>query len=425
MPVKVFRIGLFGLGTVGSGIVELLSRRKGRIGSAQFELKKVVVKNPAKKRDVVLPPGLISGEASDILANPDIDTVVEVIGGIHPAEEYILEALDAGKNVVTANKALLAISGQRIFQAAARNNRYLGVRASNIAAYRLIESLMSSPSRVEKLVGVFNGTSNFILTGMEETGQTIRELVMEAQSRGYAEMDPADDINGRDTAHKLVVLLGLALGFFPTLDQMHIEGIGSINPEDVQFAMDLGYRIKLLAIAQRTGEELEARVHPALVPEDSFLARLRGVENGMELRDEIGLEVGMQAPGAGKYPTATAIIEDFMCIAQQRRLVLPSDGSALHVRSMGAVEAQYYLKFLATDKAGVLASIANVFSSLGISIESVIQKGRQTRGEDLVPIIMLTHRSREDSIQRALEIIKELPVIRQSPFLVRVEEGVF
>jgi homoserine dehydrogenase len=238
-------------------------------------------------------------------------------------------------------------------------------------------------------------------------------------------MDPADDINGKDTAHKLIVLLGLALGFFPTLGEMHVEGISSINPEDVQFAMDLGYRIKLLAIAQKLGGELEARVHPALVPENSWLARLQGVENGMELRDEIGLEIGMQAPGAGKYPTATAIIEDFMCIAQERKVVLPSRDSKLHLKDMGQVETKYYLKFLAADKAGVLASIANIFGGLGISIESVIQKGRQTREQDQVPIIMLTHRSREESIQQAVATIRKLPVIRQDPFLVRVEEGVF
>jgi len=396
MTAKMLRIGVFGLGTVGQGVVELLMRKKGKVGNFCFSLEKVVVKNPEKRRDIALPPGVLSSNPQDILDNPVIDTVIEVIGGYHPAREYVLEALEKGKNVITANKVLLATSGSEVFRKAAEKRCYLGVRASNIAAYRLIESLMNSPSRIEKLIGVFNGTCNYILTGMEKKARDLFSLLKEAQSMGYAEADPAEDINGRDTAHKLIVLLGLTCGYFPPLQSVYVEGITSITTQDVIFAKELGYKIKLLAIAERKENTLEARVHPALVPADRWLARLEGVENGMEIRDEIGLEVGMQAPGAGKY-----------------------------LRPMEEVETEYYLRFCAVDKAGVLAKIAGVLGEHNISIESVIQKGKRTKEGDLVPVIMLTHRSREENIQKALRQIKDLPVVKKNPFLIRVEEGIF
>ncbi|MBE0477615.1 homoserine dehydrogenase [Candidatus Aerophobetes bacterium] len=425
MGKKKLRIGIFGLGTVGSGVVELLKRKEGKLGSASFSLEKVVVKNLTKKRDINLSPEILSINPEDILCNLSIDTVIEVIGGIYPARAFVLQALEKGKNVITANKALLATSGSEIFKKAAEKNCYLGVRASNIAAYRLIESLTNSPSRIEKLVGIFNGTCNYILTEMEKTGKPLPDLLKEAQSMGYAEADPADDINGKDTAHKLVVLLGLTLGCFFPLKSIHVEGIANVSSEDIVFAHELGYKIKLLAIARRKEDILEARVHPALVPQDRWLARLAGVENGLEIRDEIGLEIGMQAPGAGKYPTATAIIEDLICIAQGRKLFLSERIPSFNLKPMSEIETKYYLKVYAVDKAGVLAKIANVFGDHDISIESVIQKKIESKKDNLVPVIMLTHRSREDNIQKALRKIKDLPVIKKNPFLIRVEEGIF
>ena len=425
MEGKTVRIGIFGLGTVGSGVVELLMRKGGKLGSFCFSLEKVVVKNLAKTRSLNLPSKFLSSDPQDILNNPEIDTVIEVIGGIHPAKDFVLEALEKGKNVITANKAILATSGSEIFQTAKENNCYLGVRASNIAAYRLIESLTSSPSKIEKLVGIFNGTCNYILTGMEEKAKDFSSLLKEAQAMGYAEADPTDDINGRDTAHKLTVLLGLTLGYFPSLESIYVEGISNIKGQDVAFARELGYKIKLLAIAQKKENILEARVHPALVPNNKWLARLEGIENGLEIRDEIGLEIGMQAPGAGKYPTATAIIEDLIYIAQGRKLFLSLQTPSINLKSMREIETKYYVKFYAIDKAGVLAKIANILGNHDISIESVIQKGRENKENNLVLIIMLVHRSREENIQKALKLISDLPVIKKNPFLIRVEEGIF
>lgn len=422
---KEVHLGIFGLGTVGTGVVELLLKRKQMVGDCQVVLEKVAVRQKRKKRAVSLPSSLLTTSPEDILRDPKIDTVIEVMGGVNPAREIILEALRRRKNVVTANKALLARAGSEIFKEAMENDCYLGVRASNIASYRLIESLSFSPSRISKLVGVFNGTCNYILTEMERKEEDFSTVLGRAQKMGYTERDPSDDVDGYDTAHKLIVLLGLSLGYFPPLGSILVEGIRNISPLDVIFARELGYRIKLLAIAKIQGNDLEARVHPALLPRDRGLARLEGIENGIELRDEVGLEIGMQAPGAGKYPTATAILEDLICIARGRKLAFPSDKKKLSLRGMGGIETQYYLRLSALDEAGVLGKISCVLGEHGISIKSVLQKGRDEKKRKSVPLIMLTHEAREENLQKALKRMEKLPVVKEKPVLMRVEEGIF
>ena len=427
MSTKNLHIGIFGLGTVGTGVVELLMKKKDAPGNYHFILEKVVVKNPNKKREIDVPSDFLSLNPDDILNNPAIDTVIEVIGGIHPAKEFVIQALEKGKNVITANKALLASYGSEIFNKAVENRCYLGVRASNIAAYRIIESLTTSPSKIEKLIGIFNGTCNYILTEMEKKGESFSAILKRAQKMGYAEADPINDINGYDTAHKLIVLLGISLGYFPPIKSVYTEGINNITLQDVLFARELGYRIKLVAIAKREEEMLEARVHPVLIPKEKWLARLEGIENGVEVRDEIGLEIGMQAPGAGKYPTATAIMEDLICISRGRGLFFPPRKSSITLKPIEKIETKYYLKFHAVDKAGVLAKIASILGDYNISIESVIQKGKgdKRKENEMVPVIMLTHRSREDNIQKALKKINDLPEVEKNPLLIRVEEGIF
>ncbi len=422
---KKVHLGIFGLGTVGTGVVELLLKRKQMVGDCQVVLEKVAVRQKRKKRAVSLPSSLLTTSPEDILRDPKIDTVIEVMGGVNPAREIILEALRRRKNVVTANKALLARAGSEIFKEAMENDCYLGVRASNIASYRLIESLSFSPSRISKLVGVFNGTCNYILTEMERKEEDFSTVLGRAQKMGYTERDPSDDVDGYDTAHKLIVLLGLSLGYFPPLGSIFVEGIRNISPLDVIFARELGYRIKLLAIAKIQGNDLEARVHPALLPRDRGLARLEGIENGIELRDEVGLEIGMQAPGAGKYPTATAILEDLICVARGRKLAFPSDKKKLSLRGMGEIETQYYLRLSALDEAGVLGKISCVLGEHGIRIKSVLQKGRDEKKRKSVPLIMLTHEAREENLQKALKRMEKLPVVKEKPVLMRVEEGIF
>lgn len=424
MKDKVVHLGLFGLGTVGGGLIELLSRKKGK-DHYKFVLEKIAVKHLDKKRPVAVPLYRLTADPREILADPKIDTVVEVMGGIDPAKEIILEALKRGKNVITANKALLAQAGSEIFKQALDSGCYLGVRASNIAAYRLIESLISSPFQFEKLIGIFNGTCNYILTEMEKKGEDFSPILKKAQEIGYAEQNPSDDIDGYDTAHKLIVLLGLALGYFPPLDSLFIEGIRRISHQDIIFAKELGYRIKLLAIAKREAGELEARVHPALLPWGRGLARLDGIENGVELRDEVGVEIGMQAPGAGKYPTATAILEDLVSVARGRKLIYPQPKRYLAFKKMGEIKTKYYLRFNALDEAGVLAKISGILGDHNISIKSVLQKGENEKPPGVVPVIILTHRAREDDIQDALRKIDNLTIVRGKSLLIRVEQGIF
>ncbi len=420
---KKIHLGMFGLGTVGTGVVELLEKRNQMVGDCQVVLEKVAVRR--KRTAFSLPSSLLTTSPEDILRDPKIDTVIEVMGGVNPAREIILEALRRRKNVVTANKALLATAGNEIFKEAMENDCYLGVRASNIASYRLIESLSFSASRIRKLVGVFNGTCNYILTEMERKAEDFSTVLGRAQKMGYTERDPSDDVDGYDTAHKLIVLLGLSLGYYPALGSILVEGIRNVSPLDVIFARELGYRIKLVAIAKIQGNDLEARVHPALLPRGRGLARLEGIENGIELRDEIGLEIGMQAPGAGKYPAATAILEDLMCVARGKKLAFPSDKKSISLREVGGIVTQYYLRLSALDEAGVLGKISCVLGEHGISIKSVLQKGRDEEKRKSVPVIMLTHEAREENLQKAVKGIEELPAIKEKPVLIRVEEGIF
>lgn len=424
MRKKIIHLGLFGLGTVGRGIVELLDREKEKEEDYEFVLEKIVVKHLDKKRPFSFSHHLLTTNHKEILENPKIDTIIEVMGGINPAEEIILEALKRGKNVITANKALLARTGSLIFKEANENNCYLGVRGSNIASYRLIESMTSSPLRINKLIGVFSGTCNYILTEMEKTKEDFFSILKKAQDIGYAEKDPSDDIDGFDTAHKLVVLLGLATGFFPPLDSFSIEGIRRISYQDIVFAKELGYRVKLLAIARQEDNYLQVRVHPALLQIGKGLARLEGIENGIELRDEIGLEIGMQAPGAGKYPTAAAILEDLICVAKGRKLLLPKCRKNMVLGKIGDIESNYYLRLSVLDQAGVLAKISGILADYDISIKSVLQKGEARNSTDSVPIIMLTHKAKEKAIQDALKRINNLSVVKEDPSLIRVERGI-
>ena len=426
MEKKTFGVGLFGLGTVGGGVAELLLNENWKSKDYEFVLKKVAVRHLNKRRSISLPSHLLTTNPREVLENPEIDTVIEVMGGISPAKEIIIEALRKGKNVITANKALLARSGSLIFKEATENNCYLGVRASNIASYRLIESLAYSPSKIEELIGIFNGTCNYILTEMERRGESFSNVLKKAQEIGYTEKDPSDDIDGYDTAHKLVVLLGLTSGYFLPLESLFVEGIRKITLQDILFAKELGYRIKLVAIARRKGEELEARVHPALLPIGRGLARLDGIENGIEIRDETGVEVGLQAPGAGRYPTATAILEDLVCMAEGRKLVSPYQREHLTLKKMEEVETRYYLRFNALDQAGVLAKISGILGSYNISIKAVLQKGeREGERSEFVPVIMLTHKAREKDVQNAIRKINSLSVIKGETLLIRVEEGIF
>jgi len=419
-------IGVIGFGTVGSEVVRLLLEGIERPDFG-LELKKVADLDIVTPRGVEVPKELTTTDAEEVIESEEVGIVVELIGGIEPARTYILEAIARGKDVVTANKALLAQCGDEIFHAAVEAGVDVGFEASVGGSMPVIRALREglAGERIERLYGILNGTTNYILTRMEEEGLPFSEALREAQEAGYAEADPSLDISGRDALQKLVVLLRVAFGISASPGEVFCEGIEGITPQDIEYAREFGYKVKLLATAKRVGEGIEARVHPTLVPQKSMLANVREEFNALEL---VGEGVGHQlfyGKGAGGRPTARAVASDLVSLASRRlsgatpRVGELLDSSGLKLMPVEEAVMPYYFRFLALDRPGVLAQIARVLASEGISIASVIQKGR---AEEAVPIVMMTHEAREDAVRRAVARIDELEVVRGRTQVIRVEE---
>ncbi len=428
MKGKDLIIGMFGLGTVGSGVVELLERQGAELEQkygVKLKLKKIVVRNVAKSRPVKVAPGLLSDNPRDILDDIEINTVIEVMGGVKPAEDYILEALKKGKHVITANKAVLAVGGAEVFRQALRSNCYLGFRAAVTGFQDIIERLSSAIS-INTLVGVFNGTCNYILTQMEEHQQQLDVVLKKAQQLGYAEEDPSLDIDGYDTTDKLAILCILSFGCSIRRQDIFTEGIRHISLEDIKFAGELNYRIKLLGIAKYVDGRIEARVHPCLVPKDNMIARLEGVENGIQIDDELRGQGGFTAPGAGKYPTACAIMFDIINVATHNTVYFPHHIKRLPIKSMAGLESEYYLRLAVRNHPGVLEKIAGVFGKNDINIMSVLQQrgGDRQRGQ-IIPLVIMVDKSKEKNIQKAIRRIQALDVIKGDVRLIRVEESLW
>jgi len=427
MPQKL-TIGLFGLGTVGSGVVELLNSQGVRLAQkhgVELTLKKIVVRDVRKPRLVKVDPALLSNNPRHILDDEEINTVIEVMGGVSPAQEYILEALARGKHVITANKALLAMHGAQVFRQAIKYGRYLGFRAAVTGFQDIIERLSSAIS-IHHLAGVFNGTCNYILTEMEHKQEEMEVVLKRAQELGYAEEDPSLDIDGYDTTDKLAILCILAFNCSIRRQDIYTEGIRHITLEDIRFARELGYRIKLLGLAKYENGRIEARVHPCLVPRDNMLARLEGVENGLKISDELRGQGGFTAPGAGKYPTACAIIFDIINAATGNPTYFPHRIRSLPLKSMASVEGEYYLRVNAINQPGTLEKIAGVFRRHDINIMSVLQvKGASRERDEIIPLVIMVDRSAERNIQKSIRRIQTLDVIRGPASLIRVEESLW
>ncbi len=429
-PVKV---GLLGLGTVGGGVAELITTHKGRLADllgAPLVLARAADLDPALAAGLGLEQGVYTDDAHAVLADPEIDIVVELIGGLEPARSLVLEAIAAGKHVATANKALLAHHGGEIFAAARQKGVGVAFEASVGGGIPLINSLKGAlaANRVESALGILNGTCNYILTEMTQRGAPFEQMLKEAQAKGYAEADPTFDVEGVDTAHKLAIVAALATGSQPRLEAIHTEGITAITPLDIQFAGEFGYQIKLLALLKNSGGEVEARVHPALVPQTHVLASVEGAFNALHLTGDWVGDVLLYGKGAGKRPTASAVVGDVLDLARDilagcggrmpplGRAEL--SGQSLSLVPMEQVECQYYFRFTALDQPGVLAAIAKVLAEYSISIEAVIQKGREVAGIG-VPIVMMTHEAKEAQVQAALDEIDALPCISQPTMLLR------
>ncbi len=411
------KIAVIGFGNVGSGVVELLYQR----GVTGLELSRVVDKDLERKRPIALPANYLSRDWRQAVNDPEIDIVVELIGGIEPARSVLLAALQNGKDVVTANKMLLAQDGHRIFQMASSLNRRIGFRASFVGCHSLIHEFRQAGTAAKKfrrIYAILNGTCNYILSTMSSEGKGFEEALKEAQAKGYAESDPADDIDGIDTANKIRILLGLISNSYHAVGSFPIEGIRDVTAQDIQYATELGYSVKLVGVIEQDGGVFNVSVHPALVAKVSLLGSLEGAYNGIELEDEYGVVSGLIAPGAGTYPTADAVIKDLLDIAEGRAMPMPSSAEALVLGSIEAVERRYYLRFSVLDQAGVLAQICNIFWKHNISIAAVIQK--EAVSKEFVPLVMTTHLAREGDLQAAIEKVDKLDVVKAKTKIIRI-----
>ena len=429
------RIGLLGLGTIGAGVVKILESRRAMLeerAGCRLTLAAVAdtdLTRPREGLDIRKLP--MTGDAAHVLGDPAIQVVIELIGGIEPARSFILRALAAGKHVVTANKALLAHHGAELYQAAGRRGVTLGFEAAVAGGIPLIQAVKEGlvANRILSVFGIVNGTSNYILSKMTDEGVDFSVALKEAQAAGYAEADPTLDIEGMDSAHKLQILVTLAFRTFVDLKDIHTEGITRVTAQDIAYARELGYRIKLLAIAKATNGGVEVRVHPTMIPAASPLAAVAGVFNAVFITGDAVGDLMFYGRGAGQMPTASAVWADTLDIARRiahdvpaLALELPSAGpGALPPAPMDAIRCCYYLRVMAQDRPGVLSRVAGILGENDISIANVIQKGRGTR--EAVPVVMLSHEARERDMRRALAAIDRLPDVAAATTMIRVEGG--
>ena len=428
-------VGLLGCGTIGTGVAKILIENKdlllSRVG-AVLNLKYVADIDLETERGISFDDGVFISDAYKVVDDPDIDIVVEMIGGEGIAKDLILRAFDNGKPVVTANKALLAGHGNTLFRAAMKNNVDLAFEASVGGCMPIIKSLRESlvGNHIRSMAGILNGTCNYILSRSAEDGSSFEDVLAEAQKNGFAEADPTLDIEGIDTAHKLAILTSLAYGMEINYKDIYIEGISKITPMDIEFAREFGYRIKLLAITKDMGNAVEARVHPTMVPFTNPLSGVNGVLNAVTITGDAVGDMMLYGYGAGMMPTASAVVGDIVDIARNllsnaknRIPVLSYQMDRIRkipVRGIDEIFIHYYFRFSALDRPGVLSKISGILGDNEISIKSVQQKGRKTNGA--VPIVMLTHLAGEANVQKALTEILNLDVVSDRPVLIRIED---
>ena len=431
--MKEIKVGLIGLGTVGSGAAHLLLEHGDRLErtlGSPIRLVKVADKDWSSDRGLRLPKEMTTESAEEIINDPQIDIVVELIGGLDQAKDYILQSLEAGKQVVTANKALLAHHGNEIFAKADQAKLNVFYEAAVCGGIPIIRSIREGlpANRVQTLYGILNGTCNYILTRMSENDEPYAQALASAQSEGLAEADPTLDVTGMDPAHKLAILISLAFGGRLQFDELSVQGIESIEAADVTYAGEFGYVVKLLAIARRVGDQVDARVHPAMLPKGHMLASVNGAFNAVHLAaDPVG-DLMFLGKGAGSKPTSSAVVSDVLDAARnilngvgQRvpNLTQPAQlGRSLKLRPLDQLEARYYIRLNVLDKPGVLSRVSGVLADMGISIQSVLQKGR---GEASVPVIIITHPAKEADMARALDIIADEDYLARKPVRLRIE----
>lgn len=421
--MKEIKIALLGLGTVGTGVYELLIKNsdliKERTGIKPI-IKKILVKDIKKKREIEVDKSLLTTDIEEILEDPEISIICELMGGIEPAKSYILKALQRGKEVVTANKAILAQYGDEIWEEAKKRKRFLGFEASVGGGIPVIKTLKEAliGNNIKSIIGIINGTTNYILTRMLENNLNFKDALKAAQTKGYAEADPSLDIKGIDSAHKISILASLAFGFYIPVSEVYTEGIEEIDLMDLKFAKDFGYIVKLLAFALKRKGKIEIRVHPTLIPENHVLTSVRLNYNALYISGDFVGDILLYGLGAGKEPTASAVVSDIIDAIEFSyfgkkpfiKYPLTKNNNFFNIRPIEEVEFKYYFRFSAIDKPGVLSKISGILGKNNISIASVVQIGRQKK-KGSVPVVMLTHETKEKNVIKALKEIDKLDVV--------------
>ncbi|MDD2420940.1 MAG: homoserine dehydrogenase [Heliobacteriaceae bacterium] len=423
-------IGLLGLGTVGSGTLRILENRAQEIArhlGRVVKVKRILVRDRQKPRAVPVAPELLTTNPADILADPEIKIVVELIGGIEPAFSYIKQALHAGKNVVTANKDLIAGHGGELLPLAAEKGLDFEFEASVAGGIPIIRPLKVclAGNKIEEVKGIINGTTNFILTKMTREGSDFAAVLQAAQALGYAEADPTADVEGLDAARKLAILASIAFNTRITLDDVFVEGITKITARDIEYARQMGYTIKLLGIAKEQDGRVEVRVHPAMISANHPLAAVNDVFNAIFVKGDAVGETMFYGRGAGELPTGSAVVGDIIDVA--RNIIDGNTGRLActcyyekPVKPIGQIETKFYLRLLVLEKPGVLAAIAGIFGQEGVSLQTVIQPHQVG---DEAEIVLVTHQVKEINLQNALRCLEQLPIVKAISNVVRVEQG--
>ncbi len=427
-------VGIIGFGTVGTGVAKVLLENaaliRRRVG-VPVELLRIADLDITRDRGIALPPGLLTTDVKQVIHDPAIDVVIELIGGYDTAKRVILDAMAVGKHVVTANKALLALHGEELFEAAARRGVELGFEASVGGGIPVIRALTEglAGNTIESIYGIINGTSNYILSRMTREGHSFEAVLKDAQQAGYAEADPTFDVAGIDSAHKLAILVSLAYGTPVNFKDIYTEGITHITATDIAYAKEFGFTIKLLGIAKLADGEVEARVHPTMLPSSSPIARVEGVYNAIQLVGDAVGDVVLYGRGAGSMPTGSAVVSDVIAIG--RNVLKGAVGRVpaasfqqdqrrpLRMKPMEEISSLYYLRFMVVDRPGVLAQIAGELGRCGISISSMLQQGR--REGQTVPVVIKTHMAKERDVQTALREINRKAFVSEPSTLIRVE----
>jgi homoserine dehydrogenase len=433
--MKDINIGLIGFGTIGTGVVKLLRQNEELITKklgARLVLKKIADINITSPRGVKIGKNLLTTDAREIINDKDIPIVVELMGGYEPARTFVLNAISNGKHVITANKALLATYGNEIFPAAQKKAVDIGFEASVGGTIPIIKTLKESlvANKINSIMGIMNGTCNFILTKMTDEDKAFDTVLKEAQKLGFAEADPTFDIEGIDTAHKMAIILSLAYGKKVDMKDIYLEGITKISREDIGFARELGYRIKLLAIAMLKNGAVEARIHPTMIPSGHLLANVNQNYNAFHIVGDFSGPVFLFGQGAGMMPTASAVFSDIIDSARNvlngtncrgpLRSINEADMQQIKLIPMDNVETKYYFRFSANDRPGVLSKIAGILGKYNISIATCIQKARGKRGA--VPIVMTTYKAKEKNVRQALKKIDKLDIVHGNTVLIRIED---